>query len=248
MIAGEHRGMSMSPGSRKARIAVGASMVVDLLLSLTILPFAIPPFQAYTFRDLLEVLLWQEIAVAGWPMALCGGAASLVLQPMSTDMGVLLLVTIYPAMLLLVILVLRSKRAAGWAIVLLHKLVTLSFAATGTSSSPDTTSCWGSRVPPGARGAGAGSTQPPPPAHADALQLIEGASNAGRELAETPKGCPCAPRRAQGTRLSGRPVVGHGENVQGFATRSVRYPSDQMTEIVPMDQQDVNPLTVRAAS
>ena len=119
----------MSPGNWKARIAVGASMVVNLLLSLTILPFAIPPFQAYTLRDLLEVLLWQGIAVVGWPMAICGGAASLVLQPMSTDMGVLLWVTIYPAMLLLVILVLRSKRPAGWAIVLLHMLVTLSFAA-----------------------------------------------------------------------------------------------------------------------
>jgi len=113
MIDGEHRGMSMSPGNWKARIAVGASMVVNLLLSLTILPFAIPPFQAYTLRDLLEVLLWQGIAVVGWPMAICGGAASMVLQPMSTDMGVLLWVTIYPAMLLLVILVLRSKRPAG---------------------------------------------------------------------------------------------------------------------------------------
>jgi CubicO group peptidase (beta-lactamase class C family) len=45
----------------------------------------------------------------------------------------------------------------------------------------------------------------------------------------------------------GRPVVGHGGNTEGFATLIVRYPDDQITEIVLMNQADVNQLSVWAA-
>jgi CubicO group peptidase (beta-lactamase class C family) len=42
----------------------------------------------------------------------------------------------------------------------------------------------------------------------------------------------------------GRPVVGHGGNTAGFATLIIRYPADQITEIVLMNQQDINQLSV----
>jgi len=113
----------------KARIAAAASLVANLLLSWTILPFLIPPFHAYPAGDLLEVPLWQGMGLVGWPMALFGGVLSLVMQPQSTDLGSLLLLLIYPAMLLLLVLVLTPKRPKGWAVVLLHVLLALSFAA-----------------------------------------------------------------------------------------------------------------------
>ena len=67
--------------------------------------------------------------MVGWPLALFGGLFSLLLQPKSTDLGALLLLLTYPTMLLLLILVLRSKRHRWWALILLHMLITFSFAA-----------------------------------------------------------------------------------------------------------------------
>ena len=112
----------------KARIAVAASLVVNLLLSWTILPFLIPPFRAYPTGDLIEVLLWQGMGIVGWPLALFGGVLSLVMQPQSTDLESLLLL-VYPAMGLLLVLVLIPKRPNGWAVIALHTLLALSFAA-----------------------------------------------------------------------------------------------------------------------
>ena len=113
----------------KARIAIAVSLVVNLLLSWTILPFLIPPFRAYPPGDLVEVLLWQGMGIVGWPLALFGGVLSLVMQPQSTDLGALLLLLIYPAVLVLLILVLVPKRPKWWAVVALHMLLALSFAA-----------------------------------------------------------------------------------------------------------------------
>jgi hypothetical protein len=113
----------------KARIAVAASLVVNLLLSWTILPFLIPPFRAYPPGDLIEVLLWQGMGIVGWPLALFGGVLSLVMQPQSTDLGALLLLLVYPAIGLLLVLVLIPKRPNGWAVIALHTLLALSFAA-----------------------------------------------------------------------------------------------------------------------
>ena len=113
----------------KARIAVAVSLVVNLLLSWTILPFLIPPFGAYPPGDLIEVLLWQGMGIVGWPLALFGGVLSLVMQPQSTDLGALLLLLVYPAIGLLLVLVLIPKRPNGWAVIALHTLLALSFAA-----------------------------------------------------------------------------------------------------------------------
>ncbi|MFC1836534.1 hypothetical protein ACFL2Q_17720, partial [Thermodesulfobacteriota bacterium] len=51
------------------------------------------------------------------------------LQGKLTGLSSLLLVVIYPIMLLLLILVLSSKRPKPWTLILLHMLITFSFAA-----------------------------------------------------------------------------------------------------------------------
>lgn len=109
--------------------AVAGGIVANLLLSWIVLPFVIPPFGLYSLRDLGEVLLWQGIAMIGWPLALFGGIVSFLFQPGSAGLGALLVLLIYPAMLVLLILVLSSKPLRPWALVLFHVVLTLSFAA-----------------------------------------------------------------------------------------------------------------------
>lgn len=67
--------------------------------------------------------------MVGWPLSLFGGSFSLLLQPKSTGLGALLLLLIYPSMLFLLVLVLRSERPRRWALILLHMLIPFSFAA-----------------------------------------------------------------------------------------------------------------------
>lgn len=112
----------------KARIIIGVSLVVNLLLSWTILPMVIPPFRFYSLRDLIEVLLWQGMGTVGWPLALLGGFVSLILQGKVSDLGALVLLLNYPTMLFLLVFVLSSKRPRLWALILLHMLIAFSFA------------------------------------------------------------------------------------------------------------------------
>ena len=106
-----------------------ATLIVNFLLSWTILPLAVPPFRIYSFHELIEVLLWQGIGAVGWPFAILGGFASIILQGKVSNLVALLLVLIYPTMLLLLIFVLFSKRFKWWVLILLHMLLTFSFAA-----------------------------------------------------------------------------------------------------------------------
>ncbi|MFC1854027.1 hypothetical protein ACFL27_27900, partial [candidate division CSSED10-310 bacterium] len=96
---------------------------------LMILPFAIPPFRCYSLSELLEVLLWQGMGLVGWPIVIIGGLFSFLFQAQSINPGALLLILIYPALLFLLIHVLSSKRPQWWALILMHILLTLSFAA-----------------------------------------------------------------------------------------------------------------------
>jgi hypothetical protein len=121
--------MLSSEAISKARVARAASIVANFLLSWTILPFLVPPFSGYSLGDLAEVLLWQAMGMVGWPLALFGGVLSLVMQPQSTDLGSLLLLLVYPAIGLLLVLVLVPKRPNGWVVIALHTLLALSFAA-----------------------------------------------------------------------------------------------------------------------
>jgi len=106
-----------------------AALIVNFLLSWTILPLAVPPFRIYSFRELMDVLLWQGIAAVGWPLAILGGFVSLILQGRVSDLVTLLLVLIHPTMLLLLIIVLFSKHPKWWMLIVLHMLLTISFAA-----------------------------------------------------------------------------------------------------------------------
>lgn len=106
-----------------------ASLILNFLLSWTVLPLVIPPFRLYAWRQLLDVLLWQGIGAIGWPFGILGGCANLVQRGSISDLVTLLLVLIYPSMLILLILVLFSKRARLWPLILLHMFLTFSFAA-----------------------------------------------------------------------------------------------------------------------
>lgn len=109
--------------------SVIAGLTVNFLLSWTVLPLAIPPFRVYSFRELMEVLLWQGMGAVGWPFAILGGFASLILQGKMSGLVNLLLLLIYPTMLLLLIFVLFSKRSKQWVLIILHMLITFAFAA-----------------------------------------------------------------------------------------------------------------------
>ena len=106
-----------------------ASLLINFLISWTILPLAVPPFGIYSLNNLMEVLLWQGIATIGWPMAILGGFANLFLQGNLSNLAALLIVLIYPGMLLLLIIVLFSKNSRRWILIMLHILLTFSFIA-----------------------------------------------------------------------------------------------------------------------
>ena len=109
--------------------SLGLSILINFLLSWTLLPFVVPPFRIYSLRELTEVLLWQGMGFVGWPLALIGGVANLLLQGKLNGLSSLLLVTIYPIILLLLFLVLKSKRPKPWTLILWHMLIAFSFAA-----------------------------------------------------------------------------------------------------------------------
>ena len=119
----------IEPETKSKTKTMVVSLMVNILLSWTVLPLVIPPFRMYAWRELLDVLFWQGIGVIGWPFGMLAGLANLIQRGSMSDLVTLLLVLIYPSMLLLLILVLFSKRARRWLLILLHMLLTFSFAA-----------------------------------------------------------------------------------------------------------------------
>jgi hypothetical protein len=106
-----------------------ASLLVNFLVSWTVMPVVIPPFRFYSFRELIEVLLWQGMGAIGWPMGCLGAGANLLFHGKASDLVSLLSLLIYPAMLFLLLFVLYASRAKRWGLVLLHLLLAFSFAA-----------------------------------------------------------------------------------------------------------------------
>jgi hypothetical protein len=117
------------PEAESRRMVVVISIAINFLFSWLLLPFVIPPFRLYSMRELGEALLWQGMGAVGWPLGLVGGLANLLLHRKLADFGNLLLLSIYPIMLLLLILALFPKRPRCWALVLLHIFLAGSFAA-----------------------------------------------------------------------------------------------------------------------
>jgi hypothetical protein len=116
------------PGVPRPFLIVGLSLLANILLSLTILPHALPPFQGYALSDVGEVLLWQGIAVIGWPIALLGLVLSIPFGARLTSAAPLLFIVVYPAVLFLLLRMAISRRVRPWEVVLLNLLVTVSFA------------------------------------------------------------------------------------------------------------------------
>lgn len=112
----------------KAKL-IAVTLFINFLVSWTILPFAVPPFRIYSFSELFEVILWQGMGIVGWLPAILGGLINLIFQGNMSDPVALLPVLIYPTILLLLILVLFSKYYKLWMLIILHILLTFSFAA-----------------------------------------------------------------------------------------------------------------------
>ncbi|HTW90947.1 MAG TPA: hypothetical protein VMH22_04495 [bacterium] len=121
--------MANGVSNRPRKIAAGISIPVNFMLSWTILPLAIPPFRGYSLREMGEVLLWQSMGMVGWPLGLVGGLTNLVLHHSGTDLVNLLLLSMYPVMILFLVLSLFPRRPRWWALASLHIVLTGSFVA-----------------------------------------------------------------------------------------------------------------------
>ena len=102
-------------------------LVVNILLSWTLLPLVIPPFGGYSLSALFEVLLWQCIGMVGWPIALLGVAVSLPFGAEFTSVVPLLFVFLYPAILFFLIWTVILKPLRRLNLILLHLCVFFSF-------------------------------------------------------------------------------------------------------------------------
>jgi len=88
---------------------IGVSLATNVVVSWTILPFAIPPFGGYSCMQLLEVLLWQGIGIGGWPLAIPGALLFLLFGQKAVALTPLLLTLMYPALVLLLVRTVASK-------------------------------------------------------------------------------------------------------------------------------------------
>jgi hypothetical protein len=113
---------------RRRLLIIGMSLVVNAFISWTLLPLVIPPFRIYTISELAETLLWQGMGAFGWPLALLGIGLSAPFGGHARDLGSVLMTLVYPGMLVLAVRVFTMHGRRLWPIVLLHLLLTLSFA------------------------------------------------------------------------------------------------------------------------
>jgi len=105
-------------------------LAVTALLSWTILPFLIPSFGAYSFSQLLEVLLWQGLGAVGWPLALLGLTLSLPFNLRLTGDYSFLFILLYPAIEFLLLRSVFSRTRRRLELIILHLLVIFSFVVT----------------------------------------------------------------------------------------------------------------------
>lgn len=113
---------------RQRLIRIGLSLAVNVLLSWTLLPFLLPPFQGYSLSQWFEVLLWQGMGMVGWPFALLGSLLSLASGGSLSDAASLLFLLVYPVIQGLVVRIAFSKKPHRIEFVLLHVCIVLSFA------------------------------------------------------------------------------------------------------------------------
>lgn len=111
--------------TRQNHFRFGASLAVNFFFCCTILPLVIPALEGYSFTKLLEVLLWQSVAMVGWPFALLGLILSIPFGAKLTSAASLLLV--YPTIQFLLIRSVFAKTLHRLEIILLHIFVIFSF-------------------------------------------------------------------------------------------------------------------------
>jgi len=108
-------------------LRISLPLLVNILLSWTLLPFVIPPFESYSLPNFLEVLLWQSIGTVGWPFALLGIVLSFPFGTKLTSASTLFTL-IYPIIQVLLVHSILSRMPRRVILFLLHLFVSLSFA------------------------------------------------------------------------------------------------------------------------
>ena len=114
---------------RRHLLPVGISLLVNVLVSWTLLPLVMPPFRMYTLPELAVALLWQGMGSIAWPLVFIGILLSVFSGGDAPDLGSVLIILVYPGILVLAIRVFTARALRVWALVLLHILLVLSFAA-----------------------------------------------------------------------------------------------------------------------
>ena len=112
---------------RQHLLRISLPLAVNILLSWTLLPFVIPPFESYSLSKSLEVLLWQGICMVGWPFALLGMVLSFPFGTTLTSASTLFIL-IYPIIQVLLVRSMLSRISRRVELILLHLFVPLSFA------------------------------------------------------------------------------------------------------------------------
>jgi hypothetical protein len=106
---------------------IASTLIANFLLSWTLLPFLIPPFRGYSPSEFFEVLFWQSIGAVGWPFVLLGVVLSVSFGAKLTNADSLFTL-MYPAIQFLLVRSAISRTQRYWELILMHVLVTLSFA------------------------------------------------------------------------------------------------------------------------
>ena len=112
---------------RQHILNISLSLVINIILSWTLLPFVILPFEGYSLSRFLEVLLWQTISTVGWPFAVLGIVLSLPFGGKLSSASVLFIL-MYPIIQILLIRSMISKKPRRIELIILHFFVTFSFA------------------------------------------------------------------------------------------------------------------------
>jgi len=112
---------------RQNILHISLSLVINIILSWTLLPFVIPPFEGYSLSRFLEVLFWQTICAIGWPFALFGIVLILPFGAKLSSASALFIL-MYPIIQILLIRSMISKIPRRMELILLHLFITFSFA------------------------------------------------------------------------------------------------------------------------
>jgi len=106
------------------------SLAANIIICCTLLPLAIQPYQIITFRQLLEILLWQGLANIGWIIPLLFSSLAFFREGSLSTLGVLLTILIYPSGQLALFLLFVIKNNKWIPLIVLHILIVLSFIVT----------------------------------------------------------------------------------------------------------------------